>query len=193
MSLFIELGYIGRLDWIGYVEDRESSLRTNSTPSLDLGLDGIRHDSHAGLTRPACVRSKELYQEGTEIRNTRQLTVVSSEEIDEIASEMRIDKLVPSLLGANLMVAGIPYLTLLPPSSRLQFLSGPTLVVDLINLPCNLPAREIEKEIVGKGRMFKQAAHNRRGVACWVEREGTVKLGDSVRLFIPRQPIWPAL
>jgi len=75
----------------------------------------------------------------------------------------------------------------------LQNAEGTTLVVDIENGPCNLPAREIESEAPGHGKGFKAAAQGKRGVTAWVEREGPLALGDELRLFVPNQPIWPHL
>ncbi|MCY4542845.1 MAG: MOSC domain-containing protein [Rhodobacteraceae bacterium] len=193
MSLFVRTPYEGRLVWIGNVSNRQRTLKSSSCQAAELKFGGIPADSHFGKTREACVRTEQLYEEGTEIVNVRQLTVVSKEELAHIAATMKVDELDPSFLGANLMIEGIPDLTLVPPSSRLQFSSATTLTVDMINLPCNLPAREIERELPGHGRLFKSAARNRRGVTAWVEREGTVEVGSSVALFVPAQTAWPRL
>ena len=68
---------------------------------------------------------------------------------------------------------GIPDLTLLPPSTRLQFPSGATLVVDLENAPCRY-RRRCHRQ--ASSRMPRQrwiaAATHKRGVTAWVEREG---------------------
>ena len=190
MPLFYRTPHHGRLVWIGSVADRNQSLMSSACQEVKLAFGGIPLDSHFGTTREACVRTEQLYAEGTRIVNTRQITVISKEELAAIAASMDLDELDPSYLGANLMVEGIPGLTLVPPSSRLQFSSGATLTVDMINLPCNLPAREIERELPGHGRKFKAAARNRRGVTAWVEREGKIETGDSVSLFVPAQKSW---
>ena len=127
-----------------------------------------------------------------EIRNTRQISVVSIEELATIAKAMEIEQLCPSYLGANLAIKGIPQLTLLPPGSRLQFTAGATIVVDAENHPCLYPAREIEADFPGSGHRFKPAAASRRGFTAWVERAGAVEVGDRVRLFLPAQPGWSA-
>jgi hypothetical protein len=67
---------------------------------------------------------------------------------------------------------------------------GLTLVVDMENLPCVLPGREVEAEEPGRGAAFKPAAAGLRGVTAWVERLGTLALGDRLRLFIPAQRAW---
>ena len=191
MTALVESGFAGKVSWVGSVGNRDESLRAESASEIQLKFDGIAGDSHGGLTRPSCVRVEDLYDLETPIRNTRQASVLSAEELDLIARDMGIDELPPALLGANIVTSGIPDLTLVPPASRLQFASGATLVVDLENHPCNLPAREIEKEMPGRGRAFKMAAMRRRGVTAWVEREGAVKRNDRVKLFVPAQPAWP--
>ena len=93
-------------------------------------------------------------------------------------------------VGATLVVIGIPDLSHLPPSARLQGEGGATIVVDMQNRPCNLPAREIEAEAPGHGKAFKSAAKGRRGVTAWVERPGVLTLGDRLRLHVPDQRAW---
>ena len=61
------------------------------------------------------------------------------------------------------------------------------------NRPCTLPARPIEDRHPGFGKAFKAAAAGRRGVTAWVEREGTLTLGETVTLHIPDQPVWAQL
>jgi MOSC domain-containing protein YiiM len=131
-----------------------------------------------------------LYPLETTIRNTRQITILSREELNAVATAMALDTISPELLGANMVLDGIPDLTHLPPSSRLQAENGTTLVIDRINLPCNIPARAIEKACPGKGKLFKSSAAGRRGVTAWVEREGTIEIGDELRLFVPDQRAW---
>ena len=188
---FLEPGFNATVAWLGRVGNRESSLRSSECGDLRVSFSGIEGESHSGLTRPACVRVEALYDSGTEIRNTRQITIVSEEELAVIAAEMGLNRIDPGLLGANIAVRGIPSLTLVPPGSRLQFEPGATVTVDMENLPCNLPAREIEAETPGFGKRFKAAAGNRRGVTAWVEREGLIRKGDGVALFVPSQPNWP--
>ena len=191
MSSFRDPGYRATLEWLGCVGDRALSLRSSGRKEAFFSFAGMEEESHGGLTRAACVRVEDLYEEGTEIRNTRQVSVVSSEELESIAEEMGLDSIDPGLLGANMVVRGIPDFTLVPPCSRLQFAGGVTLTIDLENLPCNLPAREIEIERSGFGRRFKAAAECRRGITAWVEREGTVRVGEGARLFVPVQKHWP--
>lgn len=85
---------------------------------------------------------------------------------------------------------GLPDFTHLPPSSRLQGPDGVTLVVDMLNEPCQEPAVTMAKATGGEGKAFKAAATGKRGVTAWVEREGTLRIGDMVRLHIPSQRAW---
>ena len=97
---------------------------------------------------------------------------------------------VSTAVGANLLLSGIPDLTLLPPSSRLIFSSGASLVVDMQNAPCAYPGKVIDEHHPGKGKGFPRAAIDRRGLTAWVEREGSIATGDNVELHIPPQRIY---
>ena len=152
MQCFVEYSTAGKLVWIGETEDRSSTLCSSPLTEVCLGFAGINGDSHSGLNRPSCVRVNQLYAEGTEIRNTRQVSIVSAEELRLIANDMGLEQLAPSFVGANLVVEGFPDFTFVPCSSRLQFDSGATVVIDMVNLPCQLPAREIEKSDAGNGK-----------------------------------------
>ena len=193
MPASIPTEHVGRAVWIGAVPDRDASLRSVPCDALTLGWGGPEGEAHGGVTRPSCSRVTALHPRGTEIANARQLSIVSREELDEIAKEMGLAALDPALLGATLVIEGIPDLTHVPPSSRLQAPDGATLVVDMANTPCHLPAREIDREVPGAGGTFKAAARGLRGVTAWVERPGRIALGDALRLHVPDQPAWPHL
>ena len=182
--------YTGEITWLGRVADRESSLRSEPVSEIAARFSGIDGEDHGGLTRSACGRTVALYDRGTEIRNVRQISIVAAEDLAAIAAEMGIDSIDPAWLGASMVIAGIPDFTHVPPSSRLQTQAGTVLTVDMENLPCQLPAREIEREAPGHGRRFKAAASGRRGVTAWVEREGPLVVGDEVRLHVPGQRPW---
>ena len=179
-----------RILWLGRVADREAGLPSVPLESLPLTFAGPEGEAHGGLTRPSCSRVLALHPRGTEIANTRQLSILSAEDLSAIAADMGLDSLNPALVGASMVVEGIPGFTHLPPSSRLQGPDGATLVVDLENLPCTLPARPIEGVHPGFGARFKQAARGRRGITAWVERPGILRIGDPLRLFLPTQRPW---
>ncbi|SHG87511.1 MOSC domain-containing protein [Marivita hallyeonensis] len=179
--------------WIGLVPENSTGIASEATDALELGFEGPIGDSHSGITRPSCSRVTSQHPKGTEIANARQLSIVSAEELAAIAEEMGLEAIDPVWVGATLVIEGIPDFTHVPPSSRLQGPDGGTLVVDMENRPCHLPAREIEPVHPGKGKAFKAAAKHRRGVTAWVERPGTLRVGDELRLHIPDQPVWPHL
>lgn len=180
----------GEIVWIGHVPNRETSLRSQATQEAQLTYAGIPGEVHGGLTRPSCSRVISQHPRNTDIRNVRQLSIVSFEELAEIAADCGLDALDPALVGASMVVRGIPDFTHVPPSSRLQLPDGATLVVDMENRPCHLPAKPINAEHPGAGDKFKIAAKGKRGVTAWVEREGVCRIGDAVRLHVPDQRAW---
>lgn len=193
MPVMIEAPFAARILWLGRVADREAGLASAAVEAVHAGFAGPEGEAHGGLTRPACSRVANLYPRDTEIRNVRQFSVLSAEELAAIAAEMGVERLDPALVGATMVVEGIPDFSRVPPSSRLQAEGGATLVVDMENRPCVLPAKPIEAALPGKGKAFKPAASGRRGVTAWVEREGVLRVGAALRLFVPDQPVWPHL
>lgn len=190
MPALMKTDVIGRIVWLGVVRDRAANLASAPVDQLAALFSGPEGEAHGGLTRPSCSRVLGQYPRGTPIRNTRQFALLCAAELAEIAAEMGIEALDPALVGATMVIEGIPDFTHLPPSSRLQAASGATLVVDMENRPCVLPGKPIEAVHPGKGAAFKTAAKGRRGVTAWVEREGALRLGDSITLHIPDQRAW---
>lgn len=190
MPALVETAHIATITWLGLVGDRVAALPSRPVEALELTFDGPLGEAHAGMTRPSCSRVLGLYPRGTPIRNTRQLSVLSAEELAAIAADMGLPSLDPALVGATLVLTGLPDFSHLPPSSRLLADSGACLTVDMENRPCTLPARPIETAHPGYGKGFKPAAKGRRGVTAWVEAEGRIALGDRLRLFVPDQPAW---
>ena len=180
----------GEIVWIGHVPDRAVSLRSEPAQEARLTFAGIPGEAHGGLTRPACSRVRSQYPKDTEIRNVRQLSVMSAEELAEVAAGCGLDGFDPAHIGASLVIAGIPDFTHLPPSSRLQFPDGSSIVIDMENRPCHLPAKVINADHPTAGDKFKTAAKGKRGVTAWVEREGRIAVGDQVRLHVPDQRAW---
>jgi len=194
MPALIPTEYTATITYLGYNADRAAALETVALSEMPLSFAGFEAESRAGLTRPSDSRVLSQYKRGTEIRNTRQVSILSAEDLAAIANAIGVDALNPALLGASMVVEGIPDFTLIPPASRLQCeTTGTTLTVDMENRPCQLPAPGIERVHPGRGKAFKRAAVNRRGVTAWVEREGELRLGATLRLHIPDQPVWPHL
>ena len=193
MPALIPTAFEGVITWLGVVQEGLGVLPSQPQADVFASFAGVAGEVHGGLTRASCSRVTGQYPRGTTIRNVRQFSVLSAEELAMIAERMGLAAVDPSLLGASLVIAGIPDFTHLPPSSRLQFDSGATLVVDMENRPCTLPAKEIEAVYPGFGKRFKPAATGLRGVTAWVEREGILRVGAKLRLHVPDQRAWDYL
>jgi hypothetical protein len=192
MPALIPTDHVAAVVWLGVTADRAAQLRSTPREVLRLSFAGPEGEDHAGLTRPSDSRVLAQYPRDTEIRNVRQLSILSEEDIAAIAADMGLPGLPPTIFGATMLVRGIPDFTRIPPSSRLQDeATGTTLTVDMENRPCHLVSREIEAAHAGFGKAFKPAAAGRRGITAWVEREGEIRLGARLRLHIPDQPPWP--
>lgn len=181
----------GRVVWLGVVPDRAAALASDPVETMRLTYAGPEGEDHGGLTRPSCSRVLSQYPtRGTEIRNARQLAIVSAEELAEIAADIGVAQFDPRWIGATMVIEGIPDFTHIPPSSRLQAPSGATITIDMENRPCVLPGPVINKDAPGAGQKFKTAAKGKRGVTAWVERVGDIALGDELTLHVPDQRAW---
>lgn len=164
------------------------SFVTRELPEAKVSFEGLDGDRHAGLTRPADVRTP-WFPRGTPVRNTRQLSLVSSEELAEVAEALAVPKVLAAWLGANLELAGVPRLTHLPPGTRLFFPGDAVLAVEGENEPCTGPGRVIEAhhpDLEKLASRFVKAAWQRRGLVAWVERPGVLRAGDEVRVMLPK-------
>jgi MOSC domain-containing protein YiiM len=190
MAYVKEISIVGRVDACLLSPDRATGLEKSPTGSLTLTFDGIVGDCHSGPTMVSDARTLKQYPRGVPLKNRRQVSIVSVEEMAEVAEALAIPVLPPEWVGANLLVSGIPDLTILPPATRMMFSSGATLIIDLENQPCKYPAEIIERHHPGHGSAFVARAKHKRGLVAWVEREGTIASGDSIRLLLPPQRLW---
>ncbi|MEM6904530.1 MAG: sulfurase [Pseudomonadota bacterium] len=193
MTLLTPTDLYAEIAWLGTVADSEADISSISQTSVEATWEGFTGDCHSGLTRPACVRVKRQYKRGTEIRNTRQISIVAEEEMAEVAARLGIAALPPAWLGASMMIRGVPDFTLVPPSTRLVFENGTAITIDTENEPCRYPADIIERHHPGQGRAFPKLAKHKRGVTAWIERPGTLSLGDRARLHAPPRRLHPLI
>ncbi len=193
MPALIPTSFTAKITFLGRVPNREASLRSEPLEEVFASFAGVDGEDHGGETRPSCSRVISQHPRGTTIRNVRQFAIVSAEEMAEVTAQMGVDHFDPTWVGASMVIEGLPDFTHVPPSSRLQSEAGTTLVVDMENRPCHLPAKVIDEDAPGHGKAFKAAAKGKRGVTAWVEREGSLKLGDMLTLHVPDQPVWPHL
>lgn len=183
----------GQVTWLGTTADSETDIASVSMDAVEVGWEGFAGDCHSGLTRPACVRVRAQYTRDTEIRNTRQISILSEEELAEVAGRLGVPVIRAEWVGANMVVRGIPDFTLVPPNARLIFENNTALTVDMENAPCKYPAEKIEAAHPGHGLAFPKQAVNKRGVTAWVERPGAIRVGDRCRLHVPPQRLYPHL
>ena len=189
MPALIPTDQYGTITWLGLVPVG-GGLASEPRGELFASFAGVEGEVHGGLTRASCSRVVAQYPRGTMIRNVRQFSLLGHEDLQAIAAGMGLARLDPALVGASMVISGLPDFSHLPPSSRLHAEGGAALVVDMQNLPCTFPAKGIEQAHPGHGARFKPAAAGRRGVTAWVEAEGALRLGQRVRLHVPDQRGW---
>ncbi|HVY20316.1 MAG TPA: molybdenum cofactor sulfurase [Bauldia sp.] len=167
-------------------------LTSVAVDALTVDLAGVRGDRHYGFTRKSGAR-EPWYPRGTEIRSGRQVTVVSVEELAEIARRLELPALPAQWIGANIAVEGVASLSYLPSGTRLFFPDGASLVVEAINAPCRDAGRAIVRNSGGSRDLelaFPKVAGGLRGVVASVERAGTIVPSSEVQVRIPEQRLY---
>lgn len=178
----------------GVYAARQEHFQTTKTDALALSFEGIKGDFHAGFTRRSGGR-EPWYPRGTEIRNERQLSIVAHDELALIAEGMGLPEVKPEWIGANLVLAGLPHLSMLPSGTFLFFQNGVTLKVDAQNAPCRLSGRSIAENAGMPDRdtgalLFPKVARRLRGLVAWVEKPGRIETGESISVRLPEQWIY---
>lgn len=169
---------------------------TTAAAELKLGFEGIDDDFHAGHTRRSGGR-EPWYPRGTEMRNERQLSIVAADELAQIAAAMGIGGIEPEWIGANLLLGGVPRLSMLPSGTMLFFAGGVTLKVDGQNAPCRLAGRSVAMnagmdDVEAGALLFPRHGRRLRGLVAWVEKPGRIARGEQVSVRIPEQWIYRA-
>src|SRR3954447_17492059 len=118
--------------------------QTRPVEGLQLGFEGIDGDFHAGHTRRSGGR-EPWYPRGTEIANERQLSIVAADELAIVAERMGIAEIRPEWIGANLVIEGVPQLSMLPSGTLLFFANGAIVKVDGQNGPCRFSGESIAR------------------------------------------------
>lgn len=179
----------GRLD--GLYHAVSASFVTTPVEAVSFDFGGIVGDRHHGLTREAGQR-EPWYRRGVEMRNERQISIVSDIELAGIAAEMGIAAIEPQWIGANLRLSGIDRLSMLPAGTRLAFEGGAVLKIDGQNAPCRIAGAVVAERVTVADRAalslaFVAAARRRRGLVAWVEMPGIVAVGATVTAHVPEQ------
>jgi hypothetical protein len=170
--------------------------QTRPVDELLLDFDGIAGDFHAGQTRRSGGR-EPWYPRGTEMRNERQLSIVAADELAVVAQRMGLAEIRPEWIGANLVIEGVPNLSMLPAGTLLFFKGGVTIKVDAQNGPCRIAGRSIAEnagmaDVEAGALLFPKVAKRLRGVVAWVEKPGTVMAGEEISVRVPEQWIYSA-
>jgi hypothetical protein len=165
--------------------------RTAEVPALRVDLQGIPGGRHYGFSRKAGAR-EAWYPRGMQIRSGRQLSIVSLEELTEIARRMELPRIEPGWIGANIAVSGIPEFSILPWGARLFCGDGAVLVNEGENAPCRFAGAEIAANFPDREKLdilFPKAAIHLRGIVATVERAGIIAPGP-LKIRIPEQKLW---
>jgi len=170
--------------------------QTRPVDRLELGFNGIPGDFHGGSTRRSGGR-EPWYPRGTEIRNERQVSIVAFDELATIAGLMGLAEIKPEWIGANLVIDGLPNLSMLPSATLLFFAGGVTLKIDAQNGPCRLSGRSIAENAGMADQdagslMFPKVAKRLRGLVAWVEKPGVISAGEEISVRVPEQWIYKA-
>jgi hypothetical protein len=159
---------------------------------LTLDFEGIVGERHRGWTRKADARVPYL-KRGTEMRNTRHVSIVSVEELAEIARRLEIATCDPAWFGANLVTEGVPNLSSLPRWTKLIFPSGLILSIEDQNPPCTVTGGAIMRANPGRNDIqfaFTKLATRLRGLVASVEHPGTVEPDTVFSARLPEQWIY---
>ena len=168
------------------------SLVTAGETTIEITMEGVAGDKRAGITRLSDSRTP-WFTRGTVIRNSRQVSLVAAEDLERIAAALELPVIEPEWLGANLVLRDIPDFSHLPPGSRLFFPDAAVLVVTEQNFPCIQPGRVIQEQYPDATQLaqqFPKAALHLRGIVACVERPGTIRAGDTVRVDVIEQAIY---
>jgi hypothetical protein len=157
-------------------------LPSESLDQIEVKWEGLQGDKHFGLTMKA--GSKQApYAKGSEVRNVRQVSIVSREELQQIAETMSLPHVEPAWVGGNLMLSGIPNLTQLPSGSRLYFEGGVGIVIEGENMPCTTAGGSLSEQYPDRPELttaFPKKAIGKRGLVAWVEKPGVIRKGEKV-------------
>jgi hypothetical protein len=165
------------------------SLPGQLVDEVQVQWEGFVGDKHFGLTMKAG-SSQKPYPRGAQVRNVRQISIVSQEELSDIAEALQVARVEPAWVGANMLVSGIPDLTTLPPGSRFYFEQGVGIVVEGENLPCTTAGGNLQSQYPDRleiTTIFPKKAIGKRGLVAWVERPGVIHKGETVAVRLANE------
>lgn len=180
-----------------FISENPKSLVSRRVSEVKVLENGFQGDKHQSWLRKADVRAKR-YPKGTMIWNSRQVSIVSEEELLLIARELGVPKIESEWLGANICLRDIPEISLLPPRTKIFIKDNSGhevgLYVTAPNKPCVAAGEAIEDYYTGLNVSsshfdhlswkFPKAANNRRGLVAVVECPGIIKEGAKVFVVV---------
>ena len=188
--------FIKNKNWVGEItailrSETKGTLESTAYDTIEFADAGVVGDKHFGFTIKSTGREMSLYPRGTLIRNNRQWSAISEEELADIAMKMGVKTVKPEWIGANLVIKGIPNFTKLPPLSMLTIRpDAPDKVVLMIygeNKPCKSSHDKIVEKLGFEPTVgFVPAAMGQRGLVGWIEKAGHVVVGDKFLVSIPQ-------
>jgi MOSC domain-containing protein YiiM len=182
---------VGKVEgiYISTVENQFSS----QTNEAAFSFEGILGDRHLGLTYHAKTNHPE-FKGKIEVKNTRQISMMSVEELALIADELGVSEIKAEWIYTNILVSGIPHLSQIPAGARFFFSGGLILFNEGENFPCNTAATIVQQQypqIEGIQQRFIKAAFHKRGLLAWVEHPEKLKIDSDFEVALP--PVWENL
>lgn len=165
------------------------SLPGKLVDEIEAQWEGFVGDKHFGLTMKAG-NSQKPYPKGAQVRNVRQISIVSAEELNDIAEALQVPHIEPAWVGANMLISGIPDLTKLPPGSRFYFEQGVGIVIEGENMPCTTAGGSLQSHFPDRPEItsiFPKKAIGKRGLVAWVERPGVIGNGETVMVRLANE------
>jgi hypothetical protein len=180
---------LGRIVAVFVTADVTSKgFQTDTVAGLTLALDGIEGSRHRGWSMPADARVPYLPR-GTPMRGTRAVSLVSVEDMAEAAARLKIARIDPRWIGANIVVEGIERLSYLPRGTKLFCDGGAILTVEGMNAPCRGAGAAIAAQ-TGRPEIeldFAKVAQRLRGLIASVEHPGIVSADTALTARVPEQ------
>lgn len=181
----------GKVEGVYYtIENEKFSIPIDE---VDFSFEGMQGDKHSSLTALSRTNHPE-FKEKIVLKNTRQISIMSVEELSLIAEQIGIPEIKAEWLSTNLLVSGIPHLSKLPPGTRFYFTGGLILYNEGQNFPCKTTGNIISEKHPDKegiGKEFIKAAVDKRGLVAWVEHPEKLKSGTPFEIELP--PAWENL
>jgi len=172
----------GRVDSLYIGKDK--GVRKEPCAQLEVRPDGIVGDRHSGDLKKADGRDKGIVR-GTMIRNWRQWSAISAEELEIMRQNLNLEELDGSLLGPNFILSGIRNFTQLPYGTLLKFPHA-ELFVEAENDPCTQAGKAIATVHRGiSPHTFVKAAWHVRGLVGVVSKAGIIYAGDNLEIIFP--------